>query len=404
MTAKKKAVASKPRMDAKARAMDDRLPKPIAPASKALVKRLAKEHSSVLALSPFVEFTGLQADPVSDARTFMDRHADMLRSSLGTENRTVEQRQRRAHVFDVVSSLYAALFSKVMQRPDAFHLLQRLERRQRVMRAGMTAPRPGDETEALMIELSDLLAMLKDPCHKSMWKHRRFGIARAPESAMPLFRLPLRRDLAAETLQSPESLTWMVVADRDALEWVEDPFIDATFSSEAGDEYTFCAPAPNLAGDVPIRRFCRSLGLSRASEYHIRERRKRVGGARVVKEDSDIVGLYESHDGLAVNLEAYALDVIDRRTVRWSKLVPLAVKKAAEAEAEGEPGSLEAPTAASARQPMTPTEQMLQFLLAKLTADTQAKSEKLRREYIDEIEAERKAGMFVLPDITIDVP
>jgi hypothetical protein len=197
----------------------------------------------------------------------------------------------------------------------------------------------------------------------------------------------------------------MVVADRDALEWVEDPFIDATFSSEAGDEYTFCAPAPNLAGDVPIRRFCRSLGLSRASEYHIRERRKRVGGARVVKEDSDIVGLYESHDGLAVNLEAYALDVIDRRTVRWSKLVPVAVKKAAEAEGEAEPGSLEAPsTAASARQPMTPTEQMLQFLLAKLTADTEVKSEKLRREYIDEIEAERKAGMFVLPDITIDVP
>ena len=377
-------------------ASDDRVSTTIASASRGLARSLANKHSSLLALSPFVEFTGLQADPVSDARAFMDRHADMLRSSLGTENRTVEQRQRRAHVFDVVSSLYAALFSKVMQRPDAFHLLQRLERRQRVMRAGMTAARPGDETEALMIELSDLLAMLKDPCHKSMWKHRRFGIARAPESAMPLFRLPLRRDLAAETLQSPESLTWMVVADRDALEWIEDPFMNATFSSEAGDEYTFCAPAPNRAGDVPIRRFCRSLGLSRASEYHIRERRKRVGGARVVKEDSDIVGLYESCDGLAVNLEAYALDVIDRRTVRWSKLVPALVKKAEDQNL------LAAPPAPIS--PITPSEELLAFLLATEAADSEAKCEKLRREYIDEIEAERKAGMFVLPDITIDGP
>jgi len=125
----------------------------------------------------------------------------------------------------------------------------------------------------------------------------------------------------------------------------------------------------------------------------------------VVKEDSDIVGLYESHDGLAVNLEAYALDVIDRRTLRWSKLVPVLVKREAEAEVEGEPRSLEASSAAASTPlPMTPTEQMLQFLLSKLTADTDAKSEKLRREYIDEIEAERKAGMFVLPDITIDVP
>ena len=385
------------------RATDDRPPKGTR-ASKALAGLPGRQQSSALLASAFVEFTGLQADPISDAQTFMDRHAEKLRSFLGPENRTVEQRQRRAHLFDVVSSLYAALFSKMVQRTDAFHLLQRLERRQRVMRAGMTAPRPSDETEELMIELSDMLAMLKDPCHKSMWKHRRFGIARAPESAMPLFRLPLRRDLAAETLQNPESLTWMVVADRDALEWVEDPFIDATFRSEAGDEYTFCAPAPNLAGDVPIRRFCRSLGLSRASEYHIRERRKRVGSARVVKEDSDIVGLYESHDGLAVNLEAYALDVIDRRTVRWSKLVPVLVKKELEAEAGG-PRSLEAPsTPASASEPMTPTEQLLQYLLAKLTADSEAESEKLRRQYIDEIEAERKAGMFVLPDITIDVP
>jgi hypothetical protein len=108
---------------------------------------------------------------------------------------------------------------------------------------------------------------------------------------------------------------------------------------------------------------------------------------------------------LAVNLEAYALDVIDRRTVRWSKLVPVAVKREAEGEGEREPLSLEGSSAAaSLPQPMTPTEQMLQFLLAKLTADTEAKSEKLRREYIDEIEAERKAGIFVLPDITIDLP
>jgi hypothetical protein len=267
----------------------------------------------------------------------------------------------------------------------------------------MRAPRPSDEIEALVIDFSDLLARLKDPCHKSMWKHRRFGIARTPENAMPLFKIPLRRDHNAETLRRPESITWMVIADRDALEWVEAPFIDATFSSEAGDEYAFCAPAPNLAGDVPIRRFCRSLGLSRASEYHIRERRKSVGGARVVKEDSDIVGLYESHDGLAVNLEAYALDVIERRTVRWSKLVPVLVKRAPESE-EGDPNLLKpAPQAAFSPQPVTPSEQMLEFLLATLAADSEAKSAELRREFLGKIEEERKAGVFALPGITIDV-
>jgi hypothetical protein len=381
------------------RPSNERLPKANPPSSKALVKPL-KDYSGAAMMSSLAEFAGSRVDPLADARTFLDRYADMLRSALGTENRTVKERQRRAHVFDVVSSLYTALFSKVMQRPDAFHLLQRLERRQRVMHAGMTAARPVGETEALMIELSDLLAILKDPCHNSMWKHRRFGIARAPESAMPLFRLPLRRDVAAETLQNPESLTWLVVADRDALEWVDDPFIDATFTSEAGDEYTFCAPAPNRAGDVPIRRFCRSLGLSRASEYHIRERRKRVGGARVVKEDSDIVGLYESCDGLVVNLEAYALDIIDRRTVRWSKLVP--EKKAPEPARGEDQNLLAAPPAPTS--PITPSEELLAFLLAKEAADSEAECEKLRREYIDEIEAERKAGIFVLPDITIDLP
>ena len=218
MTAKKKAVASKPRSSAKARVMDDRPPKTDT-ASKALVKPLGKKPSSALALSPFVDFAERQADPITDARTFMDRYAEMLRLSLGNENRTVEQRQRRAHVFGVVSSLYAPLFSKVMERPDAFPLLQRLERRQRIMRVGMTAPRPTDETEALMIELSDLLALLRDPCHKSMWKHRRFGIARAPERAMPLFRLSLRRDLAAENPLHSESTPRLVTPGRDALDW-----------------------------------------------------------------------------------------------------------------------------------------------------------------------------------------
>jgi hypothetical protein len=197
----------------------------------------------------------------------------------------------------------------------------------------------------------------------------------------------------------------MVIADRDALEWVEDPFMEATFHSESGDEYALLAPAINLAGDVPIRRFCRSVGLSRSTEYHIRERRKKIGDARVVKEDSDIVGLYESDKGLVVNLERYALDVIERRTVRWSKLVPVLLKKAAEAEGDGAPSSLEPPSAtASTPQPITPAEQMLEFLLATEAADSEGRSEKLRREFLKKIEAERKAGMFVLPGITIDVP
>jgi hypothetical protein len=441
MTARKNKSDLNPRPAAKARAVDDRPMKKIAPASNELPNPLDEMHSSALVLPSFPEFADPQADTqdrsnrseivarenaseraiataahwsymlqrsadaVGDTRTFMDRHADMLRSSLCNKNRTVEQRQRRAHAVEVVSSLYTSLLGQVMRRPDALLLLQRLELLHRIVRAGVNPPRPSDEIEALMIDLSDLLAMLKDPCHKSMWKHRRLGIARTPESAMPLFRQPLRRDRTAVTLQSPESLTWIVLADRDALEWVEDPFMEATFRSESGDEYAFFAPAPNLAGDVPIRRFCRSLDLSRATEYHIRERRKRVGAARVVKEDSDIVGLYESHDGLAVNLEAYALDLIERRTVRWSKLVPVLVKKAAEAEAEGDPVSLKSPSpAASAPKPITPTEQMLEYLLAKLAADSETQSEELRREYLEEIEAERRAGMFVLPGITIDVP
>jgi hypothetical protein len=350
-----------------------------------------------------MELAGSQTDPIGVVRTFLERYADKLRISLCSENRTVEQRRWRAQAVEVVSSLYAPLLHDVIKGSGAIDLLRRLERRQRIVRAGVTIPQPADDIEALIIELSDLLAMLKDPCHKSMWKHRRLGVARMPESGMPLFRLPLRRDFAAETLQSPEGLTWIIIADRDALEWVEDPFMNATFTAESGNEYAIFAPATNLAGDVPIRRFCRSLGLSRAAEYRIRERSKRVGNVRVVKEDSDVVGLYESDEGLAVNLEAHALDLIERRTVRWSKLVPVLVKKA-EAEGEAEANSLNpASPAGSSSQAITPAEQMLQYLLAKLSADSAAKAEALRREYFHEIEAERTAGTFVLPDITIDL-
>lgn len=366
-------------------------------------RRLAKSHPSALVLSSCMELAGSQTDPIGVVRTFLERYADKLRISLCSENRTVEQRRWRAQAVEVVSSLYAPLLHDVIKGSGAIDLLRRLERRQRIVRAGVTIPQPADDIEALIIELSDLLAMLKDPCHKSMWKHRRLGVARMPESGMPLFRLPLRRDFAAETLQSPEGLTWIIIADRDALEWVEDPFMNATFTAESGNEYAIFAPATNLAGDVPIRRFCRSLGLSRAAEYRIRERSKRVGNVRVVKEDSDVVGLYESDEGLAVNLEAHALDLIERRTVRWSKLVPVLVKKA-EAEGEAEANSLNpASPAGSSSQAITPAEQMLQYLLAKLSADSAAKAEALRREYFHEIEAERTAGTFVLPDITIDL-
>lgn len=352
-----------------------------------------------------MELAASPTDPIGVARTFLERYADNLRLSLCSENRTVEQRRWRAQAVEVVSSLYAPLLHGVMKGSGAIDLLRRLESRQRIARAGVNISRPADDIDALIIDLSDLLAMLKDPCHKSMWKHRRLGLARMPESGMPLFRLPLHRDLAGETLQSPEGLTWIIIADRDALEWVEDPFMNATFTAESGNEYAIFAPATNLAGDVPIRRFCRSLGLSRAAEYRIRERSKRVGNVRVVKEDSDLVGLYESDEGLAVNLEAHALDLIERRTVRWSsKLVPVLVKQAAEADGEAEAGSPNpASPAGSPPQPITPAEQMLQYLLAKLSADSEAKAEALRREYFHEIEAERTAGTFVLPDITIDL-
>ncbi len=331
------------------------------------------------------------ADAIADCRYLVAEHFETLRRSLCSGPRTVEQRARRAHAVEVVSSFYTRLVGQIMQRPDALLLLQRLEVRQITVRRGLQPPRPPDEIETLILDLSDLLALLKDPCHGSMLKHRRLGIARHPGSAMPYFRRPLSQDRDTGALRDPESVTWVVLADRDALEWVEDPFVDGTFKAESGDKYQIFMPAPDLRGDVPIRRFSRWLDLSRATEFRIRERKKQVGKTRVVKADSDFVGFYENSEGRkVVNLEAYVLDLIERRTPHCPTVPLVLIETAAEA-AQAEAVAVPTPP----RQ-ITRSEELLEHLEAEAI-------ENLRLEFLSVIEAERAAGEFIVLDLRVDV-
>jgi hypothetical protein len=265
-----------------------------------------------------------------------------------------------------------------------------------------------------MIRFSDLLAELKDPGHQAARKHRRKGIIRRPYSALPFVRLPLAQDRDRFDLRDPRAVTWSLVPDPDTLEWIDEPYIDATYLDEAGEVHSVFAPVPDARGNVSVRSFCLWQGIPRATEYALTERTASAGPgrARRVKEDPDVPGLHETPGGgPVVNLEIYLKVMVERRTVCWSRraqgirdretleLPPtrnLIDSSPSLSEPERKAPAIESVPAAPRR--ITPTEELLEYLESLHEVDVA-----YRKELEGIIAVEREAGEFIAPDVRIFV-
>lgn len=340
---------------------------------------------------------------------------------LSTSDRTPVVRKLRAEMLAFLSAMYARVLAESFRLSDANLLLRRILERQIAVGVGAAFLPAPTGVEELLIRFSDLLAELKDPGQSAARKHRRRGIVRRPFSAMPLIRQPIVRARDSFRLRDPGIVTWVVVADVDTLEWVEEPYMDASYDDEAQETHTVFAPAPDARGNISIRSFCLWQGIPRATEYAIRERMARSrAGARRVKEDPDVPGLHElPGGGLVVTLEVYLKVMVERRTICWSRsaealrrnaaaigssvnTVPVAVlgtRNVTETSLQhpggagetrpttfAEPGLTDAP-------PVTPTEELLEHLMSLGLDDI----ERQRAELLPKIEEERRAKHFVQP-------
>lgn len=337
-------------------------------------------------------------DPTGDAG-FLLQQLQPIVTRLSECARSKEVLADRARLVEIISATYQSLLAYAVGVTGVL-LLERLAARQRLVRFGVTF---GGEhpIETLILDCSDMLAALKDPCHRSAKRQRRKRIARRPYSALPLFAEPLARDRGQRVLD-PTAAIWITVADRDLLEWVQEPYLFATFNDEAGNSHIILAPAPDAAGDITLRQFCLWYGLSRATEYKLGERKRSVSGERRIKEDPDVPGLHERNGEVVVNLEAHVLVLIERRTTRWSRAAAAAappvvrqppapqnepVEVSSEVVEAGDPAEVEA----CSRQ-ITPTEDMLAYL----EMIDPANIDRHRRELLPKIEKERRDGEFIL--------
>jgi hypothetical protein len=308
-------------------------------------------------------------------------------------NRTQEVRKARAHAVQVISAKLQDLLHQALGAEDGAELSRRLADRQLLTQSGGDVEEPTDEMERLILDLSDLLARLKDPCHTSLWKDRRMRIARRPFSGMPLFKQPLTRDRDTPWVRDAASVVWVTVADKDLLEWVEEPFIDATVVDEAEEDHQILIPAPDGSGDITLLQYCRWRGLSRSVIYKLAERTRTVGSVRVPKDDV-IPGLYVTAEGRAVvHLETYVRDRIDRRDAPSA----IVATDAATAPPADDPSAAHPAVSLGPARPSTPeritrSEELLRYLEATNAPDI----EQQRAELAPKIEAERKAQDFIL--------
>jgi len=368
---------------------------------------LSLPHSDVGLLAPHYEAaisgTGWRiavrrtGDPISDA-TFLLEQLQPVVARFTECARSKEVLANRARLVEILSATYQSLLAYAVGTAGLM-LLERLASRQRLVRPGVSI---GDEllVETLILDFSDMLAALKDPCHRSVQRYRRNRIARRPYSALPLFTEPLASNRDERRFLDSRAVIWITVADRDQLEWVSQPYLFAAFRDESGNPHTILAPAPDTTGDITLRQYCLWHGLSRATEYKLGERKRSVSGERRTKDDPDVPGLHERTREIVVNLEAHLLVLIERRTTRWSRAAASAPPVVRQLPAEpsehvevspevleGDPAEVDA----CSRQ-VTPTEDMLAYL-EMIDAPN---IERHRRELLPKIEQERRDGEFIL--------
>lgn len=339
---------------------------------------------------------------------------------LSASGRTPVVRKLRAEMLAFLSAMYVRVLAESFRISDANVLMRRIQERQMAVGVGLAFLPAPTAVEELLIRFSDLLAELKDPGQSAARKHRRRGIIRRAFSAMPLVRQPIAPTQDKLSLRDPRAVTWVVVADVDTLEWVEEPYMDASYDDEAEETHTVFAPAPDARGNVSIRSFCLWQGISRATEYAIRERVARSrSGARRIKEDPDIPGLHElPGGGLVVTLEVYLKVMVERRTICWSRsadalrrsaaaidtvvnVPPVVALEARSIGAAAKEASLAAPAEPRVNDvpQVTPTEELLQHLVSLGVHDI----ERQRAELLPKIEEERRARLFVQPHMRMRI-
>jgi hypothetical protein len=353
----------------------------------------------------------LSTEPLRRAQEVLaDPRVQRRVRELSASDRTPVVRKLRAEMFAFLSALYVRVLAESFRITDANVLLRRIQERQMAVGVGVAFLPAPTAVEELLIRFSDLLAELKDPGQSAARKHRRRGIVRRAFSAMPLVRQSFARTQDTFRFRDPDAVTWVVVADVDTLEWLEEPYMDASYEDEAEEPHTVFAPAPDARGNVSIRSFCLWQGIPRATEYAIRERVARSrSGARRIKEDPDIPGLHElPGGGLVVTLEVYLKVMVERRTVCWSRSAealrrsaatmdalvntPPVVALEARSSSEDREALLDAPELrVSEPSQVTPTEELLQHLVSLGVHDI----EQQRAELLPKIEEERKAMHFV---------
>jgi hypothetical protein len=327
-----------------------------------------------------------------DCRRIVGAFADGHFVALLEADRTPLIRKARAHAVQVISAKLQDLLHRALGAEEGTELAERLADRQLMTQFGGDVEEPTDEMERLILDLSDLIARLKDPCHTSLWKDRRMRIARRPFSGMPFFKEPLSRDRDTAWLRDAAAVVWVIVADKDLLEWVEEPFNDATVIDDADEEHQILVPTADGRGDITLLQYCRWRGLSRSSIYKLAERTRTVGGVRVPKDDA-VPGLYVTPEGRAVvHLETYVRDVLDRREapsviVAADAVSAPATGRSADCAVSSQPAALVA-----APQRITRSEELLRYLEATNAPDI----ERQRAELAPKIEAERKAEDFIL--------
>jgi hypothetical protein len=321
MTARKKAVAPKPRKAAKARATKDRLPSAIAPASKALVRALAKKHSRALVLSSFDEFIGPQTHEAGRAASSAVAEAAALcrkvnsvsklsraASLIDADRRDPMIKKMRAQLLAAGSVVLVQLYRELFARGDVGDVLRLAQRRQQPTNLFLPIDTPRPAIDIAISAISDLLAQTRDPCRPCMKSKRQLDIFRRPYDAMPLF-FPNAHFRADGTF----------FPDVDRLVWEWLPLTLFTLTSVDGEQYEEATPATDAAGNVPARLFFLWRGMALSTAYKHGERKELVDGQREIKKHPSVPGLHVVDHHLFVHIPTYLVERVERKTTHWSK-------------------------------------------------------------------------------------
>jgi hypothetical protein len=241
----------------------------------------------------------IEADP--------DVRRDVLLTTADRRDPAV--RAKRAQCALIISRVLTCCYAELLGDPSGRSLLQREQRRQEL---GLTfaANARSNAVERAAVCLSDWLAQVVAPCHRTAISHRRSGLCRRPDSGLPIF-----------TPAHPIGRCGAFFPDVDRLQWVWVDLTTLHLVDGDGEEYDMAIPTSDVAepGVVSYARFCLWRSRPLAVRYKSGERKVVRRGTRIVREDEAVVGLHESSDGtLLVDLRRHLLDEIDRRTGLWS--------------------------------------------------------------------------------------